>query len=75
VFVKLHSSSQLSLSEFENYVREIGDQRFSNLENQPTTNPINYKERVSLPMYLLVHNFLCSVLLFGLYLCFRWFFR
>jgi MAC/Perforin domain len=51
VFVKLHSSSQLSLSEFENYVREIGVQRFSNLENQPMTNPINYKERVS-PLYV-----------------------
>ncbi|KAJ1688023.1 hypothetical protein LUZ63_019413 [Rhynchospora breviuscula] len=45
VFVKLHSSSQLSLSEFENYVKDIGDQRFSNLENQSTTVPINYKEK------------------------------
>ncbi|XP_020105858.1 LOW QUALITY PROTEIN: MACPF domain-containing protein CAD1-like [Ananas comosus] len=45
VYIKQHHSSQLSSSEFEKYVTDIGDERFLNLENQSNTAPINYKEK------------------------------
>lgn len=53
VYIKQHHSSQLSSSEFEKYVRDIGDERFLNLENQSNTAPINYKEKVSVLCKLL----------------------
>lgn len=34
VYIKQHQSSPLSVSDIEKYVKEIGDQRFSNLENR-----------------------------------------
>ncbi|KAJ3671011.1 hypothetical protein LUZ60_008437 [Juncus effusus] len=43
VYIKQHSSSQLSQSEFENYTREISDQRFRSSENQ--NQPTNFKDK------------------------------
>ncbi|CAL4947443.1 unnamed protein product [Urochloa decumbens] len=45
VYIKQHSSSQLSELEFKNYVREIGRERFSDLENKSNAAPINYSEK------------------------------
>lgn len=47
VYIKQHSSSQLSEMEFRNYVREIGNERFSDVENKSNAPPINYSEKVS----------------------------
>jgi len=45
VYIKQHSSSQLSGLEFKNYVREIGRERFSDVENKSNATPINYSEK------------------------------
>ncbi|RCV27351.1 hypothetical protein SEVIR_5G321000v4 [Setaria viridis] len=45
VYIKQHSSSQLSEMEFKNYVREIGRERFSDVENKSNAIPINYSEK------------------------------
>ncbi|KAI4963685.1 hypothetical protein ZWY2020_011206, partial [Hordeum vulgare] len=45
VYIKQHSSSQLSETEFRNYVREIGYERFSDVENKSNAPPINYSEK------------------------------
>jgi hypothetical protein len=37
----------LSELEFKNYVREIGRERFSDVENKLNATPINYSEKVS----------------------------
>jgi len=37
----------LSELEFKNYVREIGRERFSDVENKSNATPINYSEKVS----------------------------
>ena len=47
VYIKQHSSSQLSELEFKNYVREIGNDRFSDEESKSNAPPINYSEKVS----------------------------
>jgi hypothetical protein len=47
VYIKQHSSSQLSELEFKNYVREIGKERFSDVENKSNAATINYSEKVS----------------------------
>lgn len=47
MYIKQHSSSQLSELEFKNYVREIGRERFSDVENKSNATPINYSEKVS----------------------------
>ena len=53
VYIKKHSSSQLSEMEFKNYVREIGNERFSDGETKSNTPPINYSEKVS--QFLVCH--------------------
>ncbi|GJM93134.1 hypothetical protein PR202_ga09663 [Eleusine coracana subsp. coracana] len=45
VYIKQHSSSQLSELEFKNYVREIGKERFSDVGNKSNAAPINYSEK------------------------------
>ncbi|CAM0882723.1 unnamed protein product [Alopecurus aequalis] len=45
VYIKQHSSSQLSELEFRNYVREIGNERFSGEESKSNVSPINYSEK------------------------------
>ncbi|XP_074570659.1 MACPF domain-containing protein CAD1-like [Curcuma longa] len=45
VYIKQHHSSQFSELEIENYVKEIGDQRFLNLQNQSFNAPLNHKDK------------------------------
>ncbi|XP_038981337.1 MACPF domain-containing protein CAD1-like [Phoenix dactylifera] len=45
VYIKQHHSSQLSASDIEKYVKDIGDQRFLNLGNQSDAAPYNYKDK------------------------------
>ncbi|XP_074592547.1 MACPF domain-containing protein CAD1-like [Curcuma longa] len=45
VYIKQHHSSQLSESEIKNYVKEIGDQRFLNSQNQSFNAPLAYKDK------------------------------
>lgn len=45
VYVRQHQSSLLSASDIENYVKEIGDQRFTDLEGQPSASPVQYKDK------------------------------
>ncbi|XP_009406153.2 MACPF domain-containing protein CAD1 [Musa acuminata AAA Group] len=45
LYIKQHHSSQLSESEIEKYVKDIGDQRFLNMEHQTLNAPLNYKEK------------------------------
>ncbi|KAG6483544.1 hypothetical protein ZIOFF_060192 [Zingiber officinale] len=60
VYIKQHHSSQLSELEIENYVKEIGDQRFLNLQHQSFNAPLNYKDKVSsLPALEKVHVTYC----------------
>lgn len=53
VYIKQHSSSQLSELEFRNYVKEIGSERFSDVDNKLNATPINYSEKVSSLLILL----------------------
>ncbi|RRT51541.1 hypothetical protein B296_00051055 [Ensete ventricosum] len=59
VYIKQHHSSQLSVLEIENYVKEIGNQRFLNLEHQSLNAPLNYKFKVSASVTL--KHVLCHV--------------
>uniref|UniRef100_J3L418 MACPF domain-containing protein n=1 Tax=Oryza brachyantha TaxID=4533 RepID=J3L418_ORYBR len=45
VYIKQHSSSQLSELEFRNYVKEIGSERFSDGDSKLNATPINYSEK------------------------------
>ncbi|KAG8077915.1 hypothetical protein GUJ93_ZPchr0007g3203 [Zizania palustris] len=45
VYIKQHSSSQLSELEFRNYVKEIGSERFSDTDSKSNAAPINYSEK------------------------------
>ncbi|CAA6671493.1 unnamed protein product [Spirodela intermedia] len=45
VYVKQHSSSLLSLPDIEKYVKDIGDQRFLDLENEPIPNSSKYNDQ------------------------------
>ncbi|XP_057462940.1 MACPF domain-containing protein CAD1-like isoform X1 [Actinidia eriantha] len=44
VYIRQHQSSPLSATDIENYVKDIGDQRFSDLTNQSTA-PLKYKDK------------------------------
>ncbi|XP_077229524.1 MACPF domain-containing protein CAD1-like [Tasmannia lanceolata] len=46
VYVKQHHSSLLSASDIENYVKDIGDQRFLGSESQPGGAPFKFKDKV-----------------------------
>ncbi|KAF8391169.1 hypothetical protein HHK36_023470 [Tetracentron sinense] len=57
VYVKQHQSSPLSASDIEIYVKDIGDQRFLDLESQ-LTNPFKNKDKASIVALLLyIHTF------------------
>ncbi|CAD5166785.1 unnamed protein product [Musa acuminata subsp. malaccensis] len=68
VYIKQHHSSQLSVSEIENYVKEIGDQRFLNLEHQSLNAPLNYKDKVSASVIL---KHICCAILYNAYCYFH----
>ncbi|PSR98654.1 MACPF domain-containing protein [Actinidia chinensis var. chinensis] len=44
VYIRQHQSSPLSAADIENYVKDIGDQRFSDLKSQSTA-PLKYKDK------------------------------
>ncbi|CAK9152652.1 unnamed protein product [Ilex paraguariensis] len=45
VYVRQHQSSPLSVLDIENYVKDIRDQRFSDLKSQPSAGPLKYKDK------------------------------
>ncbi|KAE8732703.1 MACPF domain-containing protein CAD1 [Hibiscus syriacus] len=45
VYVRQHHSSPLSLTDIENYVKDIGDQRFLDSKDQSNAAPLKYKEK------------------------------
>ncbi|KAK3006527.1 hypothetical protein RJ639_015900, partial [Escallonia herrerae] len=45
VYIRQHQSSPLSLSDIENYVKDIGDQRFSDLKSHRSAAPLKYKDK------------------------------
>ncbi|XP_068667300.1 MACPF domain-containing protein CAD1-like [Aristolochia californica] len=49
IYVKQHQSSPLSAVDMQTYVKDIGDQRFLDLDNQATGFPIKYKDKVMDP--------------------------
>ncbi|RVW79046.1 MACPF domain-containing protein CAD1 [Vitis vinifera] len=48
VYVRQHQLSPLSSSDIENYVKDIGDQRFLDPKSQPTAAPLKYKDKASI---------------------------
>lgn len=46
VYIRQHQSSPLSISDIENYVKDIVDQRYSE-SNYSSTAPLKYKDKVS----------------------------
>lgn len=51
VYIKQHQSSPLSVSDIENYVKDIEDQRYST-SNHPSTAPLKYKDKVSIVKWI-----------------------
>lgn len=48
VYIRQHQSSPLSALDIENYVKDIGDHRFSSdSKGQSTAGPLKYKDKVS----------------------------
>ncbi|XP_031502383.1 MACPF domain-containing protein CAD1 [Nymphaea colorata] len=47
VYVKQHHSSLLSPPEISNYIKEIGEQRFSDFEGQHSSGPLKSKDKVA----------------------------
>ncbi|XP_021772531.1 MACPF domain-containing protein CAD1-like [Chenopodium quinoa] len=45
VYVRQDQSSLLSASDIENYMKDIGDQRFTDLRGQPNASPLKYKDK------------------------------
>lgn len=45
VYIRQHQSSPLSASDIENYVKDIGDQRFTDSKGQATAGPLKYKDK------------------------------
>ena len=52
VYIRQHQSSSLSTSEIENYVKDIGDDRFLDIKNASGSGPLKYKEKVSIKKFL-----------------------
>lgn len=45
VYIKQHQSSPLSLLDIENYVKDIGEQRFVDSKSQSSSSPLKYKDK------------------------------
>ncbi|WRX26807.1 Membrane attack complex component/perforin (MACPF) domain - like 8 [Theobroma cacao] len=45
VYVRQHQSSPLSVTDIENYVKDIGDQRFLDSKGQSSAAPLKYKDK------------------------------
>lgn len=52
VYVRQDQSSLLSESDIENYMKDIGDQRFTDLRGQPNASPLKYKDKASIAALL-----------------------
>lgn len=50
VYIRQHQSSPLSVSDIENYVKDIADQRYSESRSLPSAAPLKYKDKVSFPL-------------------------
>ncbi|RZC65198.1 hypothetical protein C5167_008886 [Papaver somniferum] len=68
VYVKQHQSSPLVASEIQNYVKDIGNKRFLDLENQPSGDPFKYNEKASLCCIIFVYLYSLHIY----YLTARW---
>ncbi|XP_027105637.1 MACPF domain-containing protein CAD1 [Coffea arabica] len=45
VYIRQHQSSPLSALDIENYVKDIGEQRFSDSKSLPSAGPLKYKDK------------------------------
>ncbi|PWA50161.1 MAC/Perforin domain-containing protein [Artemisia annua] len=45
VYIKQHQSSPLSLSDIDNYVKDIGEHRFVDSKSQSSSGPLKYKDK------------------------------
>lgn len=45
VYIKQHQSSPLSLSDIDNYVKDIGEHRFFDVKSQSSSGPLKYKDK------------------------------
>ncbi|CAI9087858.1 OLC1v1022042C1 [Oldenlandia corymbosa var. corymbosa] len=45
VYIRQHQSSSLSAADIESYVKDIGEQRFSNSKGQASAGPLKYKDK------------------------------
>ncbi|CAI9782102.1 unnamed protein product [Fraxinus pennsylvanica] len=45
VYIRQHQSSPLSVSDIENHVKDIGDQRFTDLKSHTNAGPLKYKDK------------------------------
>lgn len=45
VYIKQHQSSPLSLSDIDNYVKDIGEHRFFDIKSQSSSGPLKYKDK------------------------------
>ncbi|GJX77731.1 MACPF domain-containing protein CAD1 [Tanacetum coccineum] len=45
VYIKQHQSSPLSLSDIDNYVKDIGEHRFVDSKTQSSSGPLKYKDK------------------------------
>lgn len=48
VYVRQHQSSSLSAPDIENYVKDIGNDRFLDVKSTSGPAPLKYKEKVSI---------------------------
>lgn len=46
VYIRQHQSSSLSVMDIENYVKDIGDERFMDSKGQSSAGPLKYKDKV-----------------------------
>lgn len=55
VYIRQHQSSPLSMMDIENYVKDIGDERFMDSKSQSSAAPLKYKDKVG---FLSIYYFL-----------------
>ncbi|KAH9749182.1 MACPF domain-containing protein CAD1 [Citrus sinensis] len=46
VYIRQHQSSPLSMMDIENYVKDIGDERFMDSKSQSSAAPLKYKDKI-----------------------------
>lgn len=58
VYIRQHQSSPLSMMDIENYVKDIGDERFMDSKSQSSAAPLKYKDKVG---FLSIYYFLVKL--------------